>query len=183
MIAGTKKMFGWDRLRYMAVEDLGWDGAERVAIGGLSRRDGQMHWRDLTNVSDSPEHNFAVDGEEVSVVLAEMVKQGVNPAILWHSHESVEGPSAKDLRELPEWLQVGVVWSSTSGVSTAYDKTGVISSINTHPDTSVGIVDKDEVIEALEEATQEMMKAGVLDEGTAREAAHVALQLLDSNEE
>lgn len=119
----------WNRLRYLEGENLGWTGAERVALGGMERMSGKMRWYDLDNVHDGDRgHLFAVDGEQVADVLAQAREKGVALSILWHSHESQEMPSAVDVAQFPHWLSVGVVFAATSMQSAAYDRTGFISS-------------------------------------------------------
>lgn len=118
----------WNRLRYFEGENLGWTGQERVALGGMNRLTGKMRWYDMTNVHSEPEHNFAVDGEQVAEVMEQARDEGVALSILWHSHESQEMPSAVDIAQFPHWLSVGVVFAATSTESASYDRSGFISS-------------------------------------------------------
>lgn len=129
----------WSRLRYLEGENLGWTGQERVALGGMDRRSGKMRWYDLTNVHKYPEHNFAIDGEQVAEVIQQASMELVQLSILWHSHEAQEMPSEMDIAMFPHWLSLGVVFAATSTTSAAYDRSGFISvhspSSNTTTDT------------------------------------------------
>lgn len=126
----------WNRLRYLEGENLGWTGEERVALGGLDRRDGTMRWYDLTNVHKYPQHNFAIDGEQVAEVIQQAADELVQVSILWHSHEAQEMPSEMDIAMFPHWLSVGVVFAATSMTSASYDRTGFISLHKPSPNTT-----------------------------------------------
>jgi proteasome lid subunit RPN8/RPN11 len=165
-----------DRYRWAAAEATGWTGIERVALGGMDRATGEMTWYELPNVAalrgQDPVHNFEVDGEDVQAVLRLMKDDNVRPMVLWHSHQEQEHPSVVDIRTLPHWLQVGVIWCASSTVLTAYDRTGVISRPIPAPSNTTAAID---------EAASLLIKAGVAP-SDAESAAHAAVAMFDLKE-
>jgi hypothetical protein len=154
----------WEVLRFLNGEF--WTGRERVALGGLSKLNGQAVWWELDNIAEHPDHEFAVDGFEVAEVLRDSVKTAVTPSVLWHSHRAQERPSRFDIEHFPHWLMVGVVWSSTSGTLCTYDRNGFISSSKAA---------SDRVTSTIDEAENELIKAGV----RPQDAHNVALKVID----
>lgn len=141
----------------ITVRKLELNSMARFAVDGLSAPEyvalGFMHpdgvsdsvmWFPLPNIA--PTGEFYVEAEEVAKVLSAAAEQGLDASrcgvVLWHSHYIAVEPSEADLSNLPEWVDVGIVFHAPTETSTLYNKGGVINSneaiLDAPRDTLVG---------------------------------------------
>lgn len=86
-------------------------------------------WFDLTESNLAPNGEFYVEAEAVAAVLATAAEQGLDATrcgiVLWHSHYISVEPSEADLSNLPEWVDVGIVFHAPTGQSVLYNNDGI----------------------------------------------------------
>lgn len=110
----------------------GVESPEFVALGFM-HPDGvsdSVMWFDLSAQNLAPVGEFYVEAEAVQKVLEAANAEGLNATVcnvvLWHSHYKAVEPSAADLSNLPEWVDLGMVFHAPSQTTTLYNKGGII---------------------------------------------------------
>ena len=117
-------------LRWIRGEELAATSSIEVVGLGFPKRSG-LDWVQLENIATDGTHKFAIDGIAVQNAIGLMK---VAPHVLWHSHSGeLTGPSETDVEFFPTWLVgIGCVFHVPTGLTTLYDETGLISSLQSH---------------------------------------------------
>ncbi len=106
--------------------ELGVNAREFVAIGFEDPFDETITWYELPNQAGPGE--FLVDAADVIAALR-AARDSLDPAshrYLWHSHYIAVEPSAADVSNFPDWVDMGVVFHAPSGTTTLYNAAGII---------------------------------------------------------
>lgn len=105
---------------------LGVAAPEFVALGFEDPFDETITWFELKNQAGAGE--FYVEAEDVMTVLR-TARDSLDPGstrYLWHSHYIDRAPSAADVSNFPDWVDVGMVFHTPSGEVALYNSAGII---------------------------------------------------------
>lgn len=121
------------------------EGREVVAIGFLFPWSRDYVFAQLENVAERG-RAFAVTSEELFRVVQQVrdsygiaESRAVSSVALWHSHPVTNGASDVDIREFPEWADVGIVYHTPTRTSSRYNRDGLLSPLGkVHSHTTGG---------------------------------------------